>query len=201
MNLKSLVAVAAATFATVAVATLAPADASASNYPPDYPVCSSSDTLHTGPFELIRNTTNPWGHHAKLTIAYRGYLRSFFPDDQINFYVKLNGNDAFVDASAGSNDDAYVLFTAGPRDCAMCIDYQAPPGSACAQYIAGGGSSGSWLCNAETPTEQNLFYWAFNNNGQQNAWDIEVAAEANGWWDSNYGYNYRARFEPRTTCY
>lgn len=196
MNPK--IALAAASLALAVVA--APADAAASNYPPDYPMCTATDSTHAGPFELIKTTTNPWGHHARLTIAYRGYLRDHFPDDQINFYVSLNGNDVFVDASAGTHGDAYALFTAGPRNCMMCIDYQATPGSACAEHIAAGGSSGSWLCQYETPVEEELFYWAFNSYNQQNAWDIQVAAEANGWWDSDYGYNYHARFEPRTSC-
>lgn len=196
MNLKIALAAASLTLA----ATAASSDASASWYPPDYVSCGVTDNVTTGPFELIKQTTN-YGDHAKLTIAYRGYLRDYYPDDEINFYVKLNGNDALIGASSGSHDDAYVLLISGPRDCYMCIDYQAAPGSECAEYIAGGGQSATWLCHYETPVEEDLFYWAFDEYNHQNAWDIELAAEANGWWDSNYGANYYARFEPRNACY
>jgi len=45
-----------------------------------------------------------------------------------------------------------------------------------------------------------VFYWAFNEQYRQNAWDIHVAAESHGQWDSNWGNNYYGRFEPEH-CY
>lgn len=196
MNVKILAALSLA----AAVVTGA-SEGRASNYPPDYPICSSSDSVTTGPFELIRQTTNPYAaHHANLTAAYRGYLRAWFPDDQIHIYINLNGNDAVLNASQGANNDAYVFLNAGINSCYMCIGYQSTPGSECQQYIANGGTDGSWLCKQPTATEDHVFFWAYNSSGTQNAWDIQVAAEAGGYWDSNYGQNFRARFEPRTTC-
>jgi hypothetical protein len=196
MNIKILAALSLG-----AVVVTGSSESRASNYPPDYPVCSSSETVTTGPFEIIRRTTNPYAsHHANLTAAYRGYLRAWFPDDQIHIYINLNGNDALLTASSGSNNDAYVFLNAGLNSCYMCIGYQSAPGSECQQYIAGGGTDGSWLCKQPTATETHMFLWAYSSYGAQNAWDIQVAAEAGGYWDSNYGQNFRARFEPRTTC-
>jgi hypothetical protein len=198
MNVKIL---AALSLAAVAVVVTSASEGRASNYPPDYPMCSSADSVTNGPFEIIRHTTNPYAsHHANLTVAYRGYLRALFPDDQIHIYVNLNGNDASLPAKSGSNNDAYVFLNAGINSCYMCIGYQSAPGSECQLYIANGGSDGSWLCKQPTATESNLFLWAYGPSGTQNAWDIQVAAEAGGYWDSNYGQNYYARFEPRTTC-
>jgi len=196
MNIKILAALSlAATVVTGA------SEGRASNYPPDYPVCASTESVTTGPFEIIRHTTNPYAtHHANLTAAYRGYLRAWFPDDQIHIYINLNGKDATLNARTGSNNDAYVFLNAGVNSCSMCIGYQSAPGSECQQYIANGGKDGSWLCKQPTATENNVFFWAYSSSGAQNAWDIQVAAEAGGYWDSNYGQNFRARLEPRTTC-
>ncbi len=176
-------------------------DSGASFYPPDYPMCSARDTITTGPFELIKDTKNPYSNkNAQLTVAYRGYLRDSYPDSEINFYIRLDGSDVFVPASAGTYGDAYATFNAGPRACLVCPSYYGPS-TTCDNYLANGGSPGNWACEGPTETEQDLFFWAFNQYGQQNAWDIEVAAESHGQWDSNWGWNYHARFEPRTGCY
>jgi hypothetical protein len=180
---------------------LAASDAHASNYPPSYPTCSAVDTVSTGPFELIKRTVDIYDAHAQLTIAYRGYLRSMFPDDEINFHVELNGNSAFLEASAGANDDAYVFLDSGPRNCVWCANGGFNPSSVCDGLTFPPYSSGTWVCGDMTPTEETLFYWAFNQYNQQNAWDIHVAAESHGYWDSNWGWNYYGRLEPRLSCY
>lgn len=199
MKISSLAAAAAAALCTVLVAE----DSRASFYPPDYPICSSRDTLSTGPFELIKDTKSPYNDNAQLTVSYRGYLRGSFPDSEINLYVRLNGNDIFVPASAGSNGDAYVYLNAGPRACTICspppYDYQ--NGAACDGYQYPENSGATWVCQGPTGDEEEIFYWAFNEYSQQNAWDIEVAAESHGYWDSNWGWNYHGRFEARTSCY
>lgn len=168
-------------FAAAAAASLfAASHAEASNYPPDYDYCSLVETRSTGPFEVIRDWVQP--DHAKLTVAYRGYLRDYFADDEINIYIRLNGNDAFIPANPGANDDAYIFMNSGPRDCHMDM------------------STGSWLCSWPTPLEDHVFFWGWNQS-MVNAWDIELAAEANGSWDSNWGYNYHARYEPISACW
>ncbi|UQA59328.1 hypothetical protein [Polyangium aurulentum] len=61
-------------------------------------------------------------------------------------------------------------------------------------------SSGTWVCVQPNATEQHVFHWAFNEQYRQNAWDIYVAAESHGQWDSNWGNNDYGRFEPEY-CY
>lgn len=175
--------------------------AHASNYPPDYPICSVDDFVTTGPFELIKRTVDPYDEHARLTVAYRGYLRDLYADHEINLWVRLNGNDVFVPANAGSHDDAYALFDSGPRACVWCGPNMPYPSAGCEDVVLPPQSSGVWSCQEPTATEQHLFFWAFDQWGNQNAWDIEVAAEAGGQWDSNWGANYYGRFEPRNSCW
>ncbi len=176
-------------------------DAAASNYPPSYNYCGPTTTVHAGPFEIIQDPVRE--DSANLTVAYRGYLRDWYPDSEITLYVWLNGHDAFLPATAGTNGDAYVLVSNAPRGCAWCSP---PPYNYASQPICGGvelppGSSGTWVCAAPTATEEHLFFWAYDQNGDMNAWDIEVAAESHGYWDSNLGANYAARFEARTSCF
>ena len=181
MMYKTLAAALPLAIALTAIAS----DSAASNYPPSYDYCGPTRTNYSGPFEVIQNPIRT--DAAGLTVAYRGYLRSWFPDNEINIYIRLNGNDAFLPASAGSNSDAYVYVSNAPRDCWMC---GGPP------YTPECGNPGSWVCSQPSETEEDLFYWAYGQYSM-NAWDIEVAAESHGYWDSNYGYNYYTRFEPQ----
>ncbi|MBK8255776.1 MAG: hypothetical protein IPK82_24300 [Polyangiaceae bacterium] len=198
--MRTSIVAAAAAAACVLMATQ---DSQASFYPPDYPICSARDTQTQGPFELIKDTKSPYSRNAQLTVAYRGYLRNSFPDNEINFYIRLNGNDIFIPASSGSNGDTYAYLNAGPRNCVICspppYDYQNAP--LCATYEFAENQSSTWVCEGPSADEQEIFFWAFNDYGQQNAWDIQVAAESHGYWDSNWGWNYSGRFEPRTGCY
>lgn len=176
---------------------LAAADATASNYPPDYDLCSVTETLYTGPFEVIRDFVDLYGDHMKLTVAYDGYLRDEYADEEINIYIRLNGNDAFIAASPGVHDDAYIFLDSGPRSCHWCGNGWNPPGS-CDGVVFAPQQSGKWICSDPTPVEDHLFAWAFGPGyADLNAWDIELAAEADGEWDSNYGANFDVRFEPR----
>lgn len=173
-------------------------DADASNYPPDYPICSVTETLYSGPFEVIRRLIDPYDSHVQLTVAYDGYLRDEYADDEINVYIRLNGQDALISAKAGTYDDAYIFLDSGPRACTWCANGNVPYNQpACEGIVFGPYESGRWVCGQPTQVEQHMFYWAFNNYGDLNAWDIELAAEANGEWDSNYGANFDVRFEPR----
>lgn len=187
--------------AVLAVALL-PTDAEASNYPPSYNICGLEDYVTTGPFELIKETVDTYSGHAYLTVAYRGYLRDWYADDEINFWIRLNGNDVFVPAQAGAYDDAYAFFDSGPRGCVLCSPgQQGYVPAPCEGLVYPPYSSGTWVCSEPSTTEAHLFFWAFDEWDDQNAWDIEVAAEANGQWDSNWGNNFYGRFEPRNACW
>jgi hypothetical protein len=166
----------------------------ASNYPPDYAVCNVYDTQTTGPFEVIRHTTKLPGRYATLTVAYRGYLRGRYPDNQISIFVKLNGQYTVLPALSGANNDAYILLNAGPRACFMCTNYTNAPGCSESNY-------GQWVCSWPTATESHVFLYGWNELYQQNVWEIEVAATANGEWDSNYGNNFYAQLPARSSCW
>ncbi|NVB42453.1 hypothetical protein G6O69_31810 [Pseudenhygromyxa sp. WMMC2535] len=180
-----------------------PAQAQASNYPPDFDICSEYDYAYSGPFELILDPVRD--HVTKLTVAYRGYLRDYYADEDINIYISLNGNDAFIGASAGSNGDAYILLNSGPRNCVWCPTGGSPSDADICDEIDVPGdspdSSGIWHCDDPTDIENHLFYWAYDEFGNRNDWDIQVAAEANGYWDSNLGANYSAYFDADAVCY
>ncbi len=173
----------------------------ASDYPPSYPICNLRDYVRTGPFEVIRDTTRVPGRQATLTVTYNGYLRTLFADNQIRLYVRLNGQDAMVQAAAGSNNNAYVYLNAGVRNCQKCMAYMASGWPECQAHLAAGNPEGQWVCQQPSALEQHLFYWAFDSNQYQNVWDIFVAAEAGGQWDSNFGGNFYARLAPRTSCF
>jgi hypothetical protein len=46
------------------------------------------------------------------------------------------------------------------------------------------GGHSKWVCGDPNTVEDHRFEWGFGDNGQLHAWDIELAAEANGEWDS-----------------
>ncbi|HZI12638.1 MAG TPA: hypothetical protein VE153_19805 [Myxococcus sp.] len=186
--------------AALALALLLPGvRAEASDYPPDYPVCNSTDSKVTGPFEVIRRTTKLPGRYSTLTVAYRGYLRTKYRDDQISIFVKLNGQYSTIKASAGSNNDAYIYLNGGQRNCTKCFRYMDTP--TCNAHFAAGGQEGVWVCQQPSALEQHMFLYAWDPYGNLNAWDIQVAATANGEWDSNSGANFYARLPARTSCW
>lgn len=194
--------------AALALALILPAArAQASDYPPDYAICNVTDMVTSGPFQLIRHTTKVPGQGASLTVSYRGYLRNKYADSQIKIYVSLNGNNPqpilgtpMMQASSGTNADAYIYLKAGPRNCGKCMAYMTT-WPECQAFLAAGNYEGQWLCAQPSALESHMFQWAFDSNGYQNAWDVYVAAEANGEWDSNFGANYYGRLPPKTSCW
>ncbi|MFP2906331.1 hypothetical protein ACLESD_14955 [Pyxidicoccus sp. 3LFB2] len=178
---------------------LSATQAQASDYPPNYPVCNSTDSRTVGPFEIIRRATKLPGRYATLTVAYRGYLRNLYADNQISIFVKLNGQYVTLQASSGTNNDAYIYLDAGQRNCTKCFVYMNTP--LCNAHFAAGGQEGVWVCQQPSATESHLFLYGWDSNGYMNAWDIEVAATANGQWDSNGGANFYTRLPARTSCW
>jgi len=164
--------------------TLFSVSVTASNYPPDYAVCSVDDFEEDGPFTFIQHQKG-YGTKYGLTIAYDGFLRDSFNDDEIQFWVRINGQEAMLQARAGNNNDAYVWLWAGVRNCFM---------------IPTSSYNMTWKCTWAGDTESHLFKWTHNNNGRLNAWDIEVAATAGGQWDSNWGNNFSTRFPEKFRC-
>lgn len=183
---------------TVALAAVAATPlAHASLYGPDYDVCSAVDVATTGPFTVVRDFVDLADEHIKLTVAYDGYLRDTHADDEISLYIRLNGHDALIAAQAGQNDDAYVLLNSGIRDCRWCEPNSPNNAAECVAALYPVGAAGVWHCQQPSASEQHLFFWAFDQVGGLNAWDLELAAEAGGEWDSDYGANFDLRLEPR----
>ncbi|MFP2929199.1 hypothetical protein ACLESO_29155 [Pyxidicoccus sp. 3LG] len=186
--------------AALALALLLPvSQAEASDYPPDYAVCNVTDSKLVSPFEVIRHTTKLPGRFATLTVSYRGYLKNKYPADQIYLFVKLNNQYATLKASAGTNNDVYVYLNAGPRNCGKCMRYMNTP--LCNAHFAAGGQEGVWVCEQPSATENHIFLYGWDQYGNQNAWDLYVAATANGEWDSNTGANFYARLPARSSCW
>ncbi|XXF77078.1 hypothetical protein P2318_29090 [Myxococcaceae bacterium GXIMD 01537] len=186
--------------------TLAAPGARASDYPPDYAFCNMTDSVTSGPFEIIRKTTRLPGRGSTLTVAYRGYLRGLYPDNEIRIYVSLNGQNpqpitgnATLQASAGSYNDAYILLNANVRSCQKCLAYMTT-WQRCMDHLAAGNPEGQWVCEQPSALENHMFTWAFDANYGLNAWDVYVAAESHGQWDSNFGANYYGRLPARTSC-
>jgi hypothetical protein len=191
--------------AALALVLSVPGESHASNYPPDYPVCNMRDSVTSGPFEIIRHTTMIPSRQSSLTVSYRGYLRGKYADNQIKLYVSLNGQNPqpilgtpMLQARQGSYNDAYVYLHAGRHSCYMCTWYSGS--RECQDYLAAGGQAGVWMCQEPGALENHMFQWAFDPYGYLNAWDVSVAAEANGEWDSNFGMNYYGRLPERRSC-
>jgi hypothetical protein len=60
-----------------------------------------------------------------------------------------------------------------------------------------GGGGLAWKVTREVaPAEQDLLFYARNDRGLANAWDIELSfVDESGNWDSLEGQNFRFRFE------
>jgi hypothetical protein len=153
----------------------------------------------TGPFEVIRDVWNYGRNGVGLTVSYRGELLQRFPASELHFYVRLNGHDIYVPAWQGTHGDAYAYLRSGARDCSICQESMRASWPACDAWLSAGRSP-DWVCGGPSADEGELFSDAFDGSSM-NAWDIEVAAEAHGQWDSAFGRNFACRFEPRHGCY
>jgi hypothetical protein len=153
----------------------------ASNYPPDYPLCSRRQEKESGPFHFVQRISNPYGKGFALGISYDGPLLQNHDASEIEFYVRINGNDAVLATKAGDSNDAYVFLNAGVRGCTF------------------GHPSMNWQCEYPSDVENHLFFYT-DDHGHMNNWDIEVAATAGGEWDSNGGANFKVTFENKQGC-
>ena len=152
--------------------------AEASNYPPDYPMCYEREIAEVGPFKLIKETLNPYARAFRLTVAYNGELKN---SADVGFWIRLNGQEITVRAEQGRYNDVFVELHSSLHNCTMA------------------GSNG-WQCESPDAFEKRIFYYAADQNGRENDWDVEVAAVAKGRWDSNRGKNYQARFGANRDC-
>lgn len=139
-------------------------------------LCDTIDVV-----QVCRHHTE--GASAALTIEYQGRLNRYEP---VSVWIKLNGR-AETYKMKSSFGKSTLLLTNGAIECSLCSAEPRPDAVTC----PGPWFSDHWICT-EAPREmKDLFYWAVDNQGRFNDWDIEVAFVSGSDWDSLYGLNYR----------
>ena len=154
----------------------------ASNYPPGYAVERSCQTQ--GPVEVCAVNQN-YGGFPRLEIRYSGYLGA----QGVNAWVQLNGREGTFAVTDGAlylnNPNAYMCVVGGTM----------PHYPACEYSASTSNGTVVWETKPVAEQEQQLFYYARNENGVGNAWDVSIAfVDGEGRWDSLFGGNYVFRF-------
>lgn len=146
----------------------------ASNYPPDYSwnsTCAYNEIL-----EVCRSEN---GVSSFMKIYYKGNLMN---STNLRAFVKLNGREGFFGSFTAAMDGRRPLTLSN-------ASYNCRP-----QYDEHGVVS----YNCEKPTDEmkGLFFFAKDQIGRFNAWDVEIAiVDQDNKWDSNLGANYKFRIE------
>ena len=165
----------------------------ASDYPPNYVI--ESQCVQQRQVRVCANNQN-YGH-PYLYVEYLG--QSSFS----NVFVKLNGKQGNFKLNFNPYASASSIAINALRNVRRCYkmrpstvispgEYQACPGV----YTQDEGLV--WYSEAPSAAEQTLFYFARQANGTSNDWDLELAfSDDHGHWDSNYGANYKFRFNRR----
>lgn len=170
----------------------------ASFYPPDYVIESRCQT--NGPVEVCAINQH-YGNYPRLTVRYRGGLQAT-QWGRLSAWVELNGrsntfrmtNADYVDSVALNDPDTYLCYAKDPQK--ENQEIPAGPYALCKRTEAEGGPL-VWEATPVPPAESELFFYAKDERGLANAWDVQVAVVADdGRWDSQAGRNYRFRFEP-----
>lgn len=177
-------------------AVMAP-QAQASFYPPDYVIQSSCQTQ--GPVEVCA-INQQYGHHPRLSVVYRGELMAAHWG-HISAQVKLNGRQGHFKMS--NQNYAEHLLLNDPRSY-LCrtVDSSNPPSEDdqqgqypwCTYTRAPGGGGLVWEVEPAPANESEIFFFARNQFGQANAWDLEVSFESDSGEADRSAYVFR--FEP-----
>ncbi|RYZ60385.1 MAG: hypothetical protein EOP07_00950 [Proteobacteria bacterium] len=164
----------------------------ASDYPPGYGVERSCKTQ--GPVEVCV-VNQHYGQYPRLSIRYNGSLQN--QTGGLKAWIQLNGRSglyAFENSSdtlSLNEPESYRCFVGPLPDW-----YQGPYGSCLYEHTGAEVGSMIWEVKPEDAAESDLFFYARNQFGTANAWDIELAlVDEAGRWDSLYSANYRFRFE------
>ncbi len=164
--------------------------AEASDYPPGYAVESRCQTK--GPVRVCAINRN-YGSYPRLHIQYKGYLGTRQP---LSAWISFNGRSNVYPFPTPR--DTLTLNEPVPYRCWVggLPDGQVGPYGPCARPHSQPVGSLVWEIVPIAAKERDLFYYARNEWGRANAWDIELAfVDQNGRWDSIYGENYVFRFE------
>jgi hypothetical protein len=196
MNLRLGLVLPVATFAIGCAAQPAGEDlerGAESFYPPGYVV--SSECRSDGPVEIcaLNRGTGPI---PQLRIRYDGALLAS-QWGRISAWVRLNGRDGIFRMENRAYAEWLVL--GAPRDVKLCTvpdstgtNPPSPQYPICDDREPVPGGSVTWSSKPAPAAEQSLFFYARNEWGGANDWDVEVAfVSDDGQWDSRLGGNYR----------
>lgn len=186
----------------MAMAFLAPM-AEASFYPPDYVIQKSCQTQ--GPVEVCA-INQQYGHHPRVSVVYRGELMAAHWG-HIAALVKLNGRQGFFKMTNQNYAEHLVLNDPRSYLCWTFDSNNPPPeGERPGQYpwcrysSTPNGGSLVWEIEPAPANESEIFFYARNQFGQANAWDLEVSFESESGETDRNGNGYRTsyffRFEP-----
>lgn len=164
-------------------------DAKSSMYPPDYSF--STECKINGPIKACRiRTISGW----MFRVIYFGNLMetTYLP---VNMYIKLNGKEGeFV--LTKEKFSQFIEIGTSKRGCVYCglPTLTEEEQRKCAAEPRVRGETGIWGCDRPSDKEKDLFFWAQDEFGLVNNWDIEVAFHQASRWDSDYGKNYLFKF-------
>lgn len=177
-------------------------NAQASFYPPDYVIQKTCQTQ--GPVEVCA-INQQYGHHPRLSLVYRGELMAEHWG-RISALVKLNGRQGLYKMT--NHNYAEYLVLNDPRSY-LCwtLDSENPPAGErpgqypwCRYSSAPGASNLVWEIEPAPAHESEIFFYARNQFGQANAWDLEVSFESDSGETERNGSGFKQayifRFEP-----
>ena len=170
--------------------------AEASNYPPGYVVERTCQAQ--GPVDVCA-VNHHYGNYPRINIYYKGYLLG--AEGGINAWIQFNGRSGFYPLDLVKSDLYYRLLLNEPLAYFCWVggvpDWYQGPYVGC-RYPTHSEPEGSlvWEVNPIPQSETDLFFYARNQHGLANAWDIELAfVDSEGRWDSNSSQNFKFRFE------
>jgi hypothetical protein len=174
----------------------------ASFYPPGYVI---QRTCQTQGFVEVCAVNHHWGSFPRLSVKYTGGLMAN-SWGHVSAYMKLNGRDSVYPMTNSNFTEHLYLNEPKPYLCHTVDSNLAEPlprppqGGGygwCAYTRAPGGGGLVWEVHPMPAHEADLFFYARDEFGRSNAWDVEVAfvSTLTGEWDSLSGMNYRFRFE------
>jgi hypothetical protein len=172
--------------------------AAASDYPPGYVVSNRCQT--SGPVEVCAINRES-GSFPRLRILYKGQLLES-SWGSISAFVKLNGKSGKFKMSNYNFTESLLIGGFAYSRC-FVKDSNTPDAPPPVQYgwckgdgVPGGGGLVWEVTRGVNPAEQDLLFYARNERGIANAWDIELSfVDESGNWDSLEGQNFRFRFE------
>lgn len=171
--------------------------AQASFYPPDYVIQSKCQTQ--GPVEVCA-INQQYGQHPRLSLVYRGELMAEHWG-HIEAQVKLNGRQGHFQM-ANQNYAEHLMLNDPRSYLCWTLDSNNPPPAEerpgqypwCTTSSAPGGGGLVWELEPAPASESEIFFFARNEFGQANVWDLEVSFETDSGESERSSYVFR--FEP-----